>query len=225
MKSEMPDKNIDKFLEHLLRDASSTDAEVANIADSPNLRWSVMRSIETQKKHHAMPWPPTKWLARVVAFGLPTAAAAALLIAFILWPATDVIETADLPTPQRSAEVQPPAAVSQPPEILPERIAPAWDRPSQRPNRSTRPAQRSLVSNRKAQEPRSKSQETKTDFIALSYARNPDSGQIVRVKVPSSMMVTVGLVQTVEKPTDLIDAEVLVGDDGLTHAIRFIRQE
>jgi hypothetical protein len=67
-----------------------------------------------------------------------------------------------------------------------------------------------------------KSAEIKTDFIALSYARNPDSGQIVRVRVPSSMMVTLGLVATVEKPSNLVDAEVLVGDDGLTRAIRFI---
>ena len=65
--------------------------------------------------------------------------------------------------------------------------------------------------------------EIKSDFIALSYARNPESGQIVRVKVPSSMMVTLGLVSSVEKPANLVDAEVVVGDDGMTHAIRFIR--
>ena len=68
-----------------------------------------------------------------------------------------------------------------------------------------------------------KSTEIKTDFIALSYARNPDSGQIVRVRVPSSMLVTLGLVASVAKPSNLVDAEVLVGDDGLTRAIRFIR--
>ena len=69
----------------------------------------------------------------------------------------------------------------------------------------------------------SKRTEIKTDFIALTYARDPDSGQIVRVRVPSSMMVTLGVVATVKKPTDMVDAEVLVGDDGLTRAIRFIR--
>jgi hypothetical protein len=65
--------------------------------------------------------------------------------------------------------------------------------------------------------------EVKTDFIALSYARDPDSGQIVRVRVPSSMMVSLGLVTSVKQPAELVDAEVLVGDDGLTRAIRFIR--
>ena len=63
----------------------------------------------------------------------------------------------------------------------------------------------------------------KSEFIALSYARDPESGQIVRVKVPRSMMVTVGLLASVDKPSTLVDAEVLVGDDVLTRAFRFIR--
>jgi hypothetical protein len=66
--------------------------------------------------------------------------------------------------------------------------------------------------------------EIKSEFIALAYARSPESGQLIRVKVPSSMMVSLGVVPTVNDPSKLIDAEVLVGDDGLTHAIRFIRQ-
>ena len=68
-----------------------------------------------------------------------------------------------------------------------------------------------------------KKTEVKTDFIALTYARDPESGQIVRVKVPSSMMVSLGVVSSVNKPGDMVDAEVVVGDDGLTRAIRFIR--
>jgi len=66
-------------------------------------------------------------------------------------------------------------------------------------------------------------EEVKTDFISLTYAQQPSSGQVLRVKVPSAMMVELGVVPTVEKPTSLVDAEVLVGDDGMTHAIRFIR--
>ncbi|MBK9768379.1 MAG: hypothetical protein IPP63_15940 [Chloracidobacterium sp.] len=46
---------------------------------------------------------------------------------------------------------------------------------------------------------------------------------MVRVRVPSEMMVTLGLVNSVEKPTSMVDAEVVIGDDGQTHAIRFIR--
>jgi hypothetical protein len=37
-------------------------------------------------------------------------------------------------------------------------------------------------------------------------------------------MVQLGVVPMVNDPSKLIDAEILVGDDGLTHAIRFIRR-
>jgi len=45
----------------------------------------------------------------------------------------------------------------------------------------------------------------------------------VRVKVPSSMMVSLGVATTVEKESELVSAEVVIGDDGLARAIRFIR--
>ena len=66
-------------------------------------------------------------------------------------------------------------------------------------------------------------EETKTDFIALSYAANTESGQIVRVKVPSAMMVSLGVKANVENGSELVNAEVIIGDDGLARAIRFIR--
>ena len=61
------------------------------------------------------------------------------------------------------------------------------------------------------------------DFIALSYGADAESGQIVKVKVPSSMMVSLGVAQNVKKGSELVNAEVVVGDDGLARAIRFIR--
>ena len=71
--------------------------------------------------------------------------------------------------------------------------------------------------------PRIAVEETKTDFIALSYAADTESGQIVRVKVPSSMMVSLGVATNVEKESKMVNAEVVIGDDGLARAIRFIR--
>jgi spore germination protein GerM len=64
--------------------------------------------------------------------------------------------------------------------------------------------------------------EIATDFIALSYLPATESGQIVRVKVPRSMLVSLGVTTNVEKPSELVNAEVIVGDDGGTRAIRFL---
>ena len=65
--------------------------------------------------------------------------------------------------------------------------------------------------------------ESKTDFIALSYSSATDSGQIVRVKVPSSMMVSLGVTTEAEQESKFVNAEVVIGDDGMARAIRFIR--
>ena len=71
--------------------------------------------------------------------------------------------------------------------------------------------------------PKAATEETKTDFIALSYAANTDSGQIVRVKVPRSMMVSLGVTTNTEKSSELVTAEVILGDDGAARAIRFVQ--
>jgi len=224
MKREQPEQNIDEILKRIMQDTSLTDAEIVDIADSPNLRLSVMRSVE-DGQDRGLPWPPTRWLARALAVGLPSAVAAALLAAFVLWPAPNVIDTAQLTSPHSPPVTDRPAVSVPVPERQPEPAVLTTERSPQRPTASLARKKGRTPAALKARDSAAVSGETKTEFIALSYARNPDSGQVVRVKVPSAMMVSVGLVQTVEKPTDLIDAEVLVGDDGLTHAIRFIRQE
>jgi hypothetical protein len=67
------------------------------------------------------------------------------------------------------------------------------------------------------------SKEVKTDFIALSYAPAPESGQILKVKVPRSMMVLLGVTDNTENASELVKAEILMGNDGLARAIRFIQ--
>jgi hypothetical protein len=64
----------------------------------------------------------------------------------------------------------------------------------------------------------------KTDFIALSYSSAAESGQILNVKVPRSMMVALGVTSNVENISELVNAEVVMGDDGLARAIRFVQE-
>ncbi len=67
--------------------------------------------------------------------------------------------------------------------------------------------------------------ETATEFIALSYLPATESGQVVRVKVPRSMMVSLGVTTKTEKNSELVNAEVVLGDDGAARAIRFLSDE
>jgi hypothetical protein len=68
----------------------------------------------------------------------------------------------------------------------------------------------------------SNTEEVKTEFISLSYMPTPESGQIVRVKVPRAMMVSLGVSNNVSKNAEMVSAEVILGEDGSSRAIRFI---
>ena len=231
MKKQLSDEQTDQFMRRLINDASLDDASINEIADSPAMWWAVHRNINERKSLTVSPWPPIAKFWRWALVGVPTVAAAALLISLFVFQPVNVDDRAasvENPVSNESTDTGLIATANEIPSTL-ETI------PSADVNRDVRPVapapRIAKFVNRKPRLTRSsvetvaggKSTEIKTDFIALSYARNPESGQIVRVKVPSSMMVTLGLVASVSRPSSLVDAEVVVGDDGLTRAIRFIR--
>src|SRR5262245_58461344 len=69
--------------------------------------------------------------------------------------------------------------------------------------------------------------EVTTDFMPLAYSSVPSTNvQVVRVAVPRAALVSFGL--TPPEPwerasADTVLADVLVGDDGLARAVRFVR--
>ena len=65
-----------------------------------------------------------------------------------------------------------------------------------------------------------------TDFIPLTYGGDLsalDSGRVVRVELPRTAMARFGLPVNAERAAEPVQADVLLGDDGLAQAIRFIR--
>ena len=68
--------------------------------------------------------------------------------------------------------------------------------------------------------------EIATDFIPLMNRESLaqlDSGQIMRVELPRSALMSYGLPMNMERADERIKADVLVGNDGLARAIRFVR--
>jgi hypothetical protein len=67
--------------------------------------------------------------------------------------------------------------------------------------------------------------EVVTDYIPLTYMNDStafDSGSVVRVQVPRSTLISMGLPMNVENSSALVKADVVVGDDGVARAIRFV---
>jgi hypothetical protein len=70
------------------------------------------------------------------------------------------------------------------------------------------------------------SREIATDFMPLGYlnaATLQDGGQIVRVELPRSALVNFGLPVNMERYHEKVKADVLLGVDGMAHAIRFVQ--
>jgi anti-sigma factor RsiW len=68
--------------------------------------------------------------------------------------------------------------------------------------------------------------EIATDFMPVSYGDNLneiDNGRIVRVEMPRSALAQFGLPVNMERANERIKADVVIGDDGMARAIRFVR--
>lgn len=68
--------------------------------------------------------------------------------------------------------------------------------------------------------------EIATEFFPLTYATNRDDqrGQIVRMEMPRSVLATMG-VPTTNVTGDRVKADVMLSDDGVALAIRFIQSQ
>ncbi len=131
------------------------------------------------------------------------AAAAALVITALWW-------TNRAPQPAVSA-VQPVSPVPETARPAPAAVA------------SIAPASRKLA-HKVATVSRPQAREVVTDFFPLmNPAPSFGRGQMLRVQLPAAAMQTVGLPVREEHLDDLVQADVLVGEEGMPRAIRFVR--
>ena len=106
-------------------------------------------------------------------------------------------------------------------EPQPRRVEEEPQRVAQKPphRRSVRRHPRSEVANHVTRE-------VATDFMPLGYlnaAALQDGGQIVRVELPRSALVNFGLPVNMDRYNEKVKADVLLGVDGMAHAIRFVQ--
>jgi hypothetical protein len=65
--------------------------------------------------------------------------------------------------------------------------------------------------------------EVTTDFIPLSYdPAPPGTTRVVRVQLPREALIAFGLPVNEDRTEDLVQADLLLDEDGLTRAVRFV---
>jgi hypothetical protein len=67
-------------------------------------------------------------------------------------------------------------------------------------------------------------EEVTTDFLPLDPAGSsaPASGEIIRVEMPRSTLALFGLPFNTRRASVPVQADVLLGEDGMAHAVRFV---
>jgi hypothetical protein len=67
--------------------------------------------------------------------------------------------------------------------------------------------------------------EVATEFLPLQYSHVPmNTGSTVRIEVPATALVSFGLAPgDFREGQGTVEADVLIGEDGLARAIRFVR--
>jgi hypothetical protein len=212
MKQESEERTIKKLFQRLKQE---DERRAPSFADS----WAAARArLETRGQSvraQASNW--RRW---------SLAAVAAILIAFgfIVYRAIQNepqkvrgVITDKTPTPKLSAERKE--------QVVKEKLGPRRGSRAPRPKRHDWPRLNAplITDSMPVYEKRA---EYATDFVPLSYGgvqKPMESGEVIRLEMPRSALIAFGLPVNVEHADAPVKAELLLGEDGMARAIRFLR--
>jgi hypothetical protein len=233
------DARLDRLGQEVLHAFRVSEAEVEAAADSPDLYAHLRARIAAEQRQQAARkvsgWRASTQPARAVIAALrwPRWALAAG-VAALVWLALTApgwLRT-PAPEPKQSVTHTPPAPTPNPGHSERAAVTPApaeaeKERASA-PAQSANPRRRAMRSPSLSQEADEWMDESEiaTDYLPLTYlteATALDGGQVVRIQVPRSMLVSLGLPVNVERAGELVLADVVLGDDGVARAIRFVQ--
>jgi hypothetical protein len=228
------DQQFEQFVQTILQSTIITDEELDEIAESSQLRRCVLNQIADEKarreKHWFFAWRWQTVTAGAFAFLLIAGAA----IWFSITPKTEIAAVSNEKTISVLKEEAQPFETKPETAYLNSSGIENMLAPKPREKKSNIKTEKNTLNsktlravNRSDKNAGVKTRqaaktEFSTEFIALSYLPASESGQVIRVKVPRSMMVSLGVSTNVERSKELISAEVIVGDDGAARAIRFL---
>lgn len=130
------------------------------------------------------------------------------------------------PTVAQAASHESEAVVEQSPTLVEAKVTPPRTAYAPRPRATDAAYNKGDGLSRPALAADARTQEVATEFIPLVHAGQyapAEEGHLVRVEVPRSALASFGLPVNAEAPAGNVKADVLMGQDGIARAIRFVR--
>jgi len=225
--------DFDHVGDELLLSLQVSDDEIEEVANSPHLFADVKSRIRSRNAQTAInrgadqrsistgldlvptflvPYRSPRWVLTAVSVLLFVSIG---LLIVLPKKTSQQVETVGSVTPKPVPEVQP-AKPLVPPSITPDPtnfIAKSRDEAKRPRERRSNSLSNSPV------------EEVATDFFPLTFGAESTSegGHLVRVTIPRSALVAMGLPINVDRAAEHVRADVFIGDDGLARAIRFIQ--
>jgi hypothetical protein len=209
--------------ERSLTDGLRVLAEAMNDEAPQRVEAAVLAAFRRQQP--AQPAPAPSRFARRQWLYVAAAAAAVVVIVAMLALLVSRTQKSQQPVEQKAVDVLPRPAEERAPALEPapeQKVAAAH--PERRSKRATRPQNASRSADHLNQP--AAPTEIATEFIPLMNRETlaeMDGGQVMRVELPRSALMSFGLPMDMERATERIKADVVVGNDGLARAIRFVR--
>ncbi len=194
----------ERFVSGVVAAAAAEDAVLAAPPAVETALLAAFRERETafQRGRHArLNWP------------MAGAIAAMLIVAAVL-----ALRKPEGPRPVGVKSVEP-SPTPAPVQVL----APVYREPRKPPVRKLRAAYRKPSPEPNA-ESATRDGEVMTDFIPVVYDPEPvEHGRMVRVRLPRSALAAFGLPLNEQHAEEAIQADVVLGEDGLARAVRFVK--
>lgn len=226
---EEPDDEMDDFCREVVKMARASEQEINAALNAPFLYPRIRAQINAEREARSSDFVGARapggrktgrwnwgWQ-----WGWALAGAALLLLALVGWRSLHSSPSASLVAHGQAA----PTTVATPsPASSPVTEAPEIPVPVAKNKVVAAKSLPSVKTRRVARLLPEENTEIATEYLPLTYVANSEeqSGQVVRVEMPRSAMLALGLPIDTEPTSELVKADVLVGDDGLALAIRFV---
>ena len=223
----LKNNELDLIGRKLIERGNLRSPDIEKIISNPDLFGLVNARIaaegKTEASKAASSWGVLSFLRRnAIAFaGFAVVVIAAIAAASLLRSEKDMIVTNEVQVPAAMPEA---ARPDLPPQAVGRNQSPG--RASDRDFRIEKAVVRQHVRSVERKLQAHPSTEPDADFYAISYGGDPDDtggGRIIRVDMSRSSLLALGVNVSLENEAEVVKADLLVGSDGVTRAIRVIK--